>query len=278
MTVKNHGTAPMYTTRKDHKAFEDQEKGPPVRPICGANAGYNSKLSHLISTLIKPLHTRDTNECNSTEDLLANISQLNNNATDTEYVIGSLDVKALYPSLNIEATASIVAESYYENDYNIEGIAQTDLGLYLSLNKTEDELKRLGIYEHCPKRKTRLGRPPTITGCAVTKQTVAEQYKPWHIPNTTPDDATIKRMMSEALKIVILFIMNNHIYQFENTMKKQSEGGPIGLDLTGELANIYMAWWDRQLLTRLNQHNIELMLYKRYFWELFVVLTQILSC
>ena len=66
--------------------------------------------------------------------------------------------------------------------------------------------------------------------------------------------------------------MKNHIYHFENTLKKQSGGGPIGLDLTGELANIFMAWWDKQLLLKLNQHNISVILYKRYVDDINIII------
>ena len=52
-------------------------------------------------------------------------------------------------------------------------------------------------------------------------------------------------MFTEAMKIALLFIMQNHLYTFDNEIKLQSEGGPIGLELTGVLAQLFMVWWDR---------------------------------
>ena len=71
-------------------------------------------------------------------------------------------------------------------------------------------------------------------------------------------------MLSIALKIAILFIMKNHIYSIDGTLKKQSQGGPIGLELTGDIAQIYMVWWDKELKRRLYENNIILLVYKRY--------------
>ena len=58
--------------------------------------------------------------------------------------------------------------------------------------------------------------------------------------------------------------MKSHVYEFDNHIYKQTNGGPIGLEITGDLAGIFMAWWDKQLLHKLHQDGKELLLYKRY--------------
>ena len=58
--------------------------------------------------------------------------------------------------------------------------------------------------------------------------------------------------------------MKNHVYNFNGELRKQKEGGAIGIDITGEIAKIFMTWWDKQLLLRLNELNINPFLYKRY--------------
>ena len=40
MRVNNHGYAPLYTLRKDHKMVDDPVRGPPTRPVCGGSAAY----------------------------------------------------------------------------------------------------------------------------------------------------------------------------------------------------------------------------------------------
>ena len=60
-------------------------------------------------------------------------------------------------------------------------------------------------------------------------------------------------MFTEAMKVVLLFIMKNHLYTFDNQIKLQTEGGPIGLELTEVLAQLFMVWWDRQMVKRLEK-------------------------
>ena len=40
-------------------------------------------------------------------------------------------------------------------------------------------------------------------------------------------------MLTEALKVALLFVMRNHVYTFNGIIKRQVNGGPIGLELTG---------------------------------------------
>ena len=36
---------------------------------------------------------------------------------------------------------------------------------------------------------------------------------------------------------------NNHCYRFEQQTRRQNDGGSIGNQLTGEVADVVMAWW-----------------------------------
>ena len=53
-------------------------------------------------------------------------------------------------------------------------------------------------------------------------------------------------MLSKAVEIMIIVGMENHVYQFGNEIKKQTKGGPIGLSLTGEVADYYLIGWDKK--------------------------------
>lgn len=66
------------------------------------------------------------------------------------------------------------------------------------------------------------------------------------------------------MKIVLLIIKQNHLYLFDNQIKLQSEGGPIGLKLTWVLAQLFMVWWDRQMVKKLEENGMESRVYKRY--------------
>ena len=43
------------------------------------------------------------------------------------------------------------------------------------------------------------------------------------------------------------------MYQLDGKVHLQSEGGPIGLELSGALARVIMLIWDRELLQKLNR-------------------------
>ena len=266
MTVAtgSHGLAPLYTLRKDHKVYEDKEIGPPVRPVCGASAAFNSKFSHLISSLLKHVWKECDTACENTEEILAEIRDLNQQGIENDAVVGSLDVKALYPSLDVEFTAEIVAKEFRESQFEVEGVDYKELGLYLAICKTEQDLEKLGLSQFCPRRKSKYGRPPVITGKATTSGKDEERYGPWNLPAKEPNETDKKRMLSEALRVAIEYIMKNHIYKFNDTTKKQKQGGPIGLELTGEVAAIFMMWWDRELLRRIHVLGLNVLLYKRY--------------
>ena len=57
-------------------------------------------------------------------------------------------------------------------------------------------------------------------------------------------------MLKEALRVVLTVIMKNHVYTFDGQIRKQIRGGPIGLKLTGVLAQIFMIWWDGEFTRR----------------------------
>ena len=78
-----------------------------------------------------------------------------------------------------------------------------------------------------------------------------------------PNKVVEKAMLSETLRLEVKYIMENHTWIYETT-RKQARGGPIGLELTGEIAAILMMWWDRELLKRTRRLGLEVILYKRY--------------
>ena len=121
----------------------------------------------------------------------------------------------------------------------------------------------MDILKYCPRRKNRQGALPSITGSGININK-GERFKPWIRPTRKPGKEAQKVMTREGLKIVLTVIMKNHVYNFNGELRKQKEGGAIGIGITGEIAKIFMTWWDKQLLLRLNELNINPFLYKRY--------------
>ena len=67
---------------------------------------------------------------------------------------------------------------------------------------------------------------------------------------------------------VFIFALNfnliNHIFGFENKLYRQTKGGTISVRIAGDVANLFMAWLDRQLKKKLQDKWIEVRMYSRY--------------
>ena len=134
MLVKNNDLASLYSLKKDHKNCADANKG----PVCGATNAYNNKVSHLLSMIIKPLNKFNSSSCSSSEEIMASIQQANEKGLPTDTVVESLDVKALYPSLDIDLSARVIANTYMEHSYEVINVDYNELSLYLAINMSPE--------------------------------------------------------------------------------------------------------------------------------------------
>ena len=69
--------------------------------------------------------------------------------------------------------------------------------------------------------------------------------------------------------------MRNHFYTIGGHIRVQSEGGAIGLDLTGEVTRLYMLQWDEKFIKLLKILGIKCKLFRRYVDDMFVSLKAI---
>ena len=66
--------AEAYTFRKDHKKYDDEIKGPPVRPLCDGSDTIIRRFSFIISKILQEINFYKESACDSTEDMLAAIT------------------------------------------------------------------------------------------------------------------------------------------------------------------------------------------------------------
>ena len=70
----------------------------------------------------------------NTEEMMAEIARVNAEGLSDKVIVGSTDVKALYPSLDIEFTIQIVCEVVDSSGVTIDGMNYEEMGLYINLN------------------------------------------------------------------------------------------------------------------------------------------------
>ena len=68
-------------------------------------------------------------------------------------------------------------------------------------------------------------------------------------------------------------IMTNHLYQFDKKVYRQVEGGPIGLEITGIIADVVMIWFDQLFLKKAEEAGYSVLLYKRYVDDINLVVS-----
>ena len=59
-------------------------------------------------------------------------------------------------------------------------------------------------------------------------------------------------------------VMSNHFYTIRGIIRKQTDGGAIGLDMTGEMWCVYMLEWDDIFTRKCIDAGIPPDMYERY--------------
>ena len=59
-------------------------------------------------------------------------------------------------------------------------------------------------------------------------------------------------------------VMYHHYYTIGGQIRRQTDGGAIGSDMTGEVTRVYMLDWDDIFISRCKSKGIQLDMYERY--------------
>ena len=259
----NTPAPPLYGLRKDHKTTEDENVGPPVRPVCGANQAPNSRLSHFLSRIVNDYADSENiaTECRSSEEMKAAFTEYNN-TTDPEVKkrcqVISMDVKALYPSMEWEEILKAVREMIENSEKTVENVDWQEVGKYLAVTMSEKDIEKEGLQHVVPKRKGERRRKVTVAYLGQKKND--EEWELARAPGTRQKKKMIALVVAEGVKACL----ENHVYCVGNRIFRQQGGGPIGLELTGAVSRPFMAKWDKTYLEKVEKAGLRMHLYERY--------------
>jgi hypothetical protein len=267
---------------KDHKGGDDL----PTRPVCRSASSPNGVLGDLVSDFLKILADEKAaetgTEVRSTEEMCAALEEVNakvreervrrggdadtpnNNETDIEIVIGSMDVSALYPSLDIDRAAVVIEKMIMESKLAVD-VDVDEMSTYIVSTHKQEEIDRKGLGDVCHTRRYHTNVRPGITGKAMTgNDKEKEDCQSWIPPVRAPNVSEKKKMLAVVIGHATKFVMNNHVYTNDDIIRKQVGGGAIGLRLTGEIARIIMIEFDSLLRAKLTSLQIHEWMYGRY--------------
>lgn len=279
---------------KDHKMTDIL----PVRPVCRAGRSPNGILSDITSDILVAVsrditdrraieHRRingepdlisDLGEVRSTEELQAKVRECNRaiERLEEEYkaeglpkptvVVGSNDVKALYPSCLTVPSAAAVRRKVEECKLDIN-VNETELSLFLASTLTQEEVNAEGLGRLVHTRKKVQGSRPEITSLCVTgseeKRKIALSGM-WRKPTRKPTPEQKKKMIGLMVEIAVKKVMTCHFYKFAGVIRRQKDGGSIGLRQTGDVASLVMVEWDEEARKRIKDAEIKELMYGRY--------------
>ena len=71
----------------------------------------------------------------------------------------------------------------------------------------------------------------------------------------------LKHLLGIACAKSVEVVMKNHFFTIDKRIFKQKDGSPIGLDMSVEVASLYMSLWDKQFRDKLKKLGIKVEVY-----------------
>ena len=147
--------ADLIFTQKDHKPLKEDGM-PHTRPICLASTTFDQRISeHLCRVINAHFQATDKEETEaiSTVDMISAVEKLNDQirageVDDQRIMICSLDVSALYPSIDTKLASKIVRDEIRESPMKFEGVDWRWALVYLALTMINMQKvdTKIGVY------------------------------------------------------------------------------------------------------------------------------------
>ena len=151
----------------------------------------------------------------------------------------------------------------------MENVNVKKLVRHVSLTTDRKKLKDLKLDEVVPKPKRTTTFRSFIHPQKTSKRTGGDSQFESVLRDPTDDE--IRSLIGLLAASAVEVVMANHFYTIGDVIRRQTEGGSIGSDLTGEAARLYMLQRDKMFLEMLKKEGIRLDLYSRYVDDMVII-------
>ena len=231
---------------------------PKTRPVCLCSSSMNGRPSEILSDILVPVGRERGKyvESESTEESLYNLEKANETVREwkekgegIDLVIGSMDVEALYPSLQIERTAVAMGQMMEETSVEYKNIDFDTATRFIASNASEADIWKWGMGKYIPRRRHKQGsRPgPTTAELGVKRKydSLGEEIvgeSKWVVKRKILTEKEKRKVLGKIVEIGTRLVFRNHVYQWGGRFYIQKEGGSIGLRLTGVAAKLTLSY------------------------------------
>ena len=258
------------------------------RPVVAAAAGVAARAGDQLADFLTPLVAAQSPRMEdlSTEEVMVQLQEAQAMVRETctkDVMVGSLDVRALYPSLDQEGSARAVADLIMRTPTKVAGIDWRSAQVFIASNMDHHELLREGIESMVPKRKNRGGKRPGKTTPELSMKKLApgdaepakkSKQSLWEDtdPYNTLSDLDKTRLLATVMLIATRLVFKFHIYRFGGEVFRQLRGGPIGLRFTSIVARIVMDSWITLFLAALLKAGVNILGAMKYVDDINLVI------
>ena len=134
----------------------------------------------------------------------------------------------------------------------IENVDWHEVGKYLAVMMTREEIPEEGLVHVIPKRRDGESRLRKITMNYLHQK---KNQGKW-LKARRPGVRQQRRMLALAVSYGVRACISNHTYKVGDIMYMQASGGPIGLELSWAVSRPFMMYWETIYLERVkNGHD-----------------------
>ena len=127
----------------------------------------------------------------------------------------------------------------------------------ISMMAKKVDIYKWGLQGLCPERTGKRGARPGLAD-------VRNARKKWRRTRKPVGRQEKLKLLAKFVELVVLEVFGGHVFEFGGKLYLQSDGGPIGLSLSGAIGRTTMAVWDREVVKLCRVNRIVMKMRRRY--------------